>query len=175
MRNDFLKTVQGFISIQAIGPSSLRNQGKGVLKNAQDFCAKLNLQNYSNLNEVQFKRQLDQDTLKLIKALKLKNKPWGTARKALNLFLRESLYNKYLSKKYSLDRIEKFLEIPLDQVVSHALIKLKTKGKLPKWHSLKSLDEETSEKFQEFAQELAQNKYHIARVHLDIYLWTNNR
>jgi len=175
MRNDFLKTVQGFIAVVAMGPSSLRNQGLGVLKKAQDFCSKLNLQNYSNLNEGQFKNQLDLDTLKLIKALQLKNKPWGTARKALNLFLRESLYNKYLSKEYSLDKIEKFLEIPLDQVVSHALTKLETKGQLPKWRSLKSLDKEESGKFQEFAQELAEKEYHIARVHLDIYLWTKNR
>ena len=43
---------------------------------------------------------------------------WGTARKALNIFLRDALYTTYLSKRYGLPRAEASLEIPLDSITA---------------------------------------------------------
>jgi hypothetical protein len=41
-------------------------------------------------------------------------KNWGAARKALNLVLRDILYNQYLQREYGFNRIGKWLELPLD-------------------------------------------------------------
>jgi len=63
-------------------------------------------------------------------------------------------------------------EVPLDNIVAKNLLKwAKGKGKakreLPVWVSIKRLDKENSERFQELAAELAKEKG-IRRGHLDV-------
>jgi hypothetical protein len=71
-------------------------------------------------------------------------------------------------------KIEKYLEIPLDRVVATALRCAAGKGALPKWPGLKHLDLKTSKIFQNYAAKCAK-KYSVNRVHLDVYLWLENR
>lgn len=171
---DFIPTMQQKVATTAIGPSALRNQGKGVLRAAQLFLAKVSLSKIprSDLNE--FEEWLDWQTKKLLEALPVKGKPWGTARKAMNLFLRDVLYNRYLCYKSGLETIEPWLEIPLDSAVAKGLKRLGQRGQLPSWPGLKKLTKPVSQRFQEFASELAEQEG-VERIHLDIYLWLENR
>jgi len=175
MKNNFIKTVQKMVAVTAIGPSALRNQGKGILQKAQKYCSLIDLNIYSSfINEKDFISQLDKETQNMLKSFGLKKRPWGTARKALNLFLRDALYNKYLSQEYKLDNIIRFLEIPLDSVVTSALKKRSKRGELPQWPGLKSLNGNISEKYQQFALNEA-SKEELERIHLDMFLWLENR
>jgi hypothetical protein len=162
------------VATVSIGPSALRNQGKGILKKAQKYCSKINLINYSFLNEQEYLNQLNIETIKMLKSFKLKKKPWGAARKALNLFFRNCLYNKYLCESYKINNIESFLEIPLDSAVAYGLKKRAKKRELPKWPGLKSLTKEQSNIYQNFAKKIAAKKK-LNRIHLDMYLWLENR
>jgi hypothetical protein len=98
----------------------------------------------------------------------------GRGRKALNLFLRDCLYNKYLSEKYDLGNLEAWMEMPFDSVMAGQLKKDAGRGRLPVWHGLKKLTRENSEKFQAHASQIAARR-NFARVHLDVGMWVNNR
>lgn len=139
MKDNFIKTVQKKVATSAIGPSALRNQGTGILKKAQMYCSEMNLSKYSSYSARKFELQLDKETEGMLDLFGLKRRPWGTARKALNLFLRDALYNKYLSKEYKLDSVESFLEIPLDSAVTTGLKKRDKNKNLPRWYGLISL------------------------------------
>lgn len=172
-KNDFIKTMQKRTAVSSMGPSSLRNQGVGVLRCAQDYCGKLDLSAFSKSDELTFNKLLDRHTDRLLDILPVKTRPWGAARKAINLFLREALYNKYLSKNYHLNKIEKYLEIPLDRIVASEL-KSFARKELLHWPGLKKLKKPKSDEFQESATMLS-DKNGYARVHLDMYLWLKNR
>jgi len=171
---DFYHTLQRKVAIIAAGPSAMRNQGEGVLKATQDFLSTVSLARIPKSNAKRFHIWLDRQTTKLLDSLPITNRPWGTARKAINLFLREALYNKYLNEQHKLDHIEAWLEMPLDSVVALALKRQFGRGMLPRWSGLKDLDRETSDMFQDAASELAQSKG-LQPVHLDMYLWISNR
>jgi hypothetical protein len=167
--------IQKFVAFTAIGASAMRNQGKGILIKAQKFCEKLDLLKYSSAkNESYFLEILDQDTIKLLNNFGLKKRPWGTARKALNLFLRDAFYNYYLRNFYHLEKIEKFLEIPLDRIVTQKLKEKTKKGFLPTWKGLKNLMHKESDLFQAFAKKQAMLQG-MSKIHLDAILWTKNR
>ncbi len=109
----------------------------------------------------------------------LKNRPWvamqddvywGTARKALNLFMRDVVYNKY----FGFSKLESWLEVPLDSKVAEGLKNKPGGNVLPRWRTLKGLESSDSQKFQEFAGEYAKTQK-IERVHLDIYLFLEDR
>jgi hypothetical protein len=117
---------------------------------------------------------LDRQTEALLDTLPIDGRPWGAARKALNLFLRDSLYNRYLSDHFNLQQIEAWLEIPLDSAVARGLQSGTGRGVLPRWPGLKHLDPSVSTSYQNAAAEHAR-VLGIARVHLDMYLWLENR
>lgn len=170
-----LQKLQRFIAICAISISALRNQGIGSIQKARAFCGGLSLIKYGQAkNRKDYIKLLDDDTVKLAKLINPKKKPWGTARKALNLFMRDCLYNRYLSEHFHLTKLEDFLEIPLDSAVSKGLRNKAGRGYLPKWPGLIGLKKPASEVYQKFAQEIA-DKRKISRVHLDLELWLENR
>jgi len=172
---DFYSTVQRSVAVTALGPSSLRNQGaSGVIHSAQEFLAALDLSVFNGSKAVMFDAQLNSITDRLKLALPKKARNWGAARKALNLFLRDALYNHYLAKEYHLHRIENRMEIPLDSAVARGLKKLSNRPELPVWPGLKKLTPSISTQFQSFAENVAK-KRGLARVHLDIYLWLEER
>jgi hypothetical protein len=86
----------------------------------------------------------------------------------LNIFLRDALYNQYLSEQYRLDRAEEFMEIPLDSISAGCLRKLAAREQLPQWRSVKGLTARDSLCYQTFASTLARDQ---ARVHLDTFWW----
>ena len=171
---DFIPTMKRRMAVAAIGPSSLRGQGRGVLKASQDFLTAIPLARIPKTSVTRVQAWLDLQTERLLDMLPLRNRPWGAARKALNLFLRDALYNQYLSRRFGLSQIEKWLEVPLDSLVAKGLIEEAGPDALPRWPGLKHLEPATSAQFQAVALRHA-NARKISRVHLDIYLWLENR
>lgn len=84
--NEFIQIMQNKVAVSAVGPSALRGQGKGVLSATQTFLAKVNLTKIQKIEHRQFEIWLDRQTESLLDKLPLKNRPWGAARKATNLF-----------------------------------------------------------------------------------------
>jgi hypothetical protein len=76
---------------------------------------KLNLRLFNEASSAHFTALLNDQTRKLQKALPRGARHWGTARKALNIFLRDALYNHYLCNEYGFNRLEQWLEVPLDR------------------------------------------------------------
>jgi len=171
---DFISTVHRKVAVTAVGPSALRGQGRGVLKSSQNYLATMSLARIPRSSHWRFKRWLDRQTEYLLDQLPIRGRPWGAARKALNLFLRDALYNQYLNKAYKLSQLEDWLEVPLDSAVAHGLKVEAGRGALPKWPGLISLTSDVSDIFQDFASDLAR-KRKVERVHLDMYLWLENR
>lgn len=166
----FIYKMQERMAFTAFGVSAMRKQLKpGVLKKLQKYCSKINLMDYGDKNYRKFDKMLTRDT----NALKRKKAEWGSARKAINLFLRDCAYNKYLSKKYKLNKVEKKLELPLDKKVKDGL-RLDVCKKIAEWVTIKGLEHDQNTKFQKEAQEIAKIAG-ISRIHLDLKYWNANK
>ena len=117
---------------------------------------------------------LNGQTNRLRHKLPSSGKPWGIARKAINLFLRSCAYNHHLRQAYGLAALEPLLEIPLDGVVAKALKRDAERGVLPPWPGLKHLDAKTSRRFQKYAVVMAKEMKLPALVFLDNILYIDN-
>ena len=170
----FIPTVQHKVAVTAIGPSALRMQGKGVLRASQEFLASLALARVPKSAETRFRDWLDRQTEVLLDGLPINGRPWGAARKAINLFLRDVLYNQYLNRRYRFGEVENWLEVSLDSAVAQGLRSEAGRGVLPRWPGLRHLEPHVSDEFQLFASDYA-HQLGIERVHLDMYLWLENR
>jgi hypothetical protein len=145
-----------------------------MAKAAREFFGKLDLGSVPVGKQADFVHWLDAKTEELRKSFPLGGQHWGAARKVMNLFLRHACYNVYVRERYRLQRIEGWLEVPLDDIVAKKLKRAAGRGKLPYWPGLKGLDKEVSRIYQEFAEKFAGQKA-IARVHLDPLLWGGDR
>lgn len=157
-----------------ISSSTLRNQGApGVINKARYFLKNLNLVKFVTDNQTDFSKELDKQTDLLRLSFPIQSQHWGTARKAINLFLAESYYHKFVCAGYNLEIIEPFLELPLDSQVGKFLTNEARKyGEMdfPQWKGLKYLNAEESKRYQDFANRLAKDKGY-ARVFLDVVIW----
>ncbi len=172
---NFIKLLQDRTAEIAIGPSTLRNQGAPkVIKTARDYLKAMNLVPLKTISSKRdYLKYLDRHSNKLSKQFPKGAKGnWGAARKAINIFIRDCLYNQYLSSKYRLNKLEKWLEIPLDKDVAtniHDNCKA-----LPPWKSIKALTQDISDQYQQCAQMIGK-KEKVARVHLDIKYWRHGK
>ena len=163
--------MQRYVANIAISGPTLRNQGaKGVVKTARAFLAELDLSVFCRIETHQYSEQLDNWTEELKKRLPEGARNWGTARKALNVFLVQVFMNKYLAKEYGLTKFSDVLETPLDSKATSKLRKLAGRGQLPRWYSIKRLKSKDSLRYQEFASVYAK-KQGIPRACIDIMLW----
>ena len=176
---EFISLLQKRIATLSVGASTARNMGKkGLVDRARKYLERLNLKQLSKIkSEEEFKNYLDEKIKELENEIKLYikegGKPFGPARKFLNIFLREVLYNRFMCAEYNLFHLEKWLEIPLDSYVVSSL-KEKNKG-LPEWSGVIHLTKEKNEIYQNFAKELAEEKYKTFRVHLDLMYWRETK
>jgi hypothetical protein len=170
-RPGFALIMQKHVAEAAIGPSSVRNQGaSGVAEAARRFLAELPLDSMLATREPDFRIRLDRTTRALRRALPRGARHWGTARKVLNLFLRDALYNRLLCHRHHLQRVDKWLEVPLDGIVARGLLNRDTDGELPRWPGVKHLKSAASDEYQLFA--LREARFHrILRVDMDLMLW----
>ena len=171
-RADFIAWLQRRTAEAAIGASALRNQGApGVIAAARISLAEIDLRAFGRASKAKFLALLDRSTSGVLASFPQgAEESWGGARKAVNLFLRDAVYNKDLSDFYKLDRIRWWLEVPLDKHVAAGLLG-ETEGRgLPKWGQIKRLTPERSREFQAAAALVAARK-RLARVDLDVYYW----
>lgn len=181
-KDEFLRQVHRRVAQTSVGPSAIRNQGaSGLITISRSYFEK-------NINLSEFREKLIKDSYidyldKLTTDLRNRfpdgGKSWGAARKGLNLFFRDVVYNKYLADSLNIPtdykenlKALRYLEVPLDRDVATGLNK--TFGDLPKWRTIKELNEKQSKLFQDRALIYADNKG-IARVHLDLEFWRNDR
>jgi hypothetical protein len=122
--------------------------------------------NMCHLNE--FSDLLEAGTRRVMRHMPSGERHWGTARKVVNLFLRNATYNFLLRGEFNLARLESQLEIPLDSYSTKALRKRTLDRRLPPWLGMKRLTREDSKQYQDRAGELARLE-NTARVHLDIF------
>ncbi|MBL0009471.1 MAG: hypothetical protein IPP25_20455 [Saprospiraceae bacterium] len=96
---EFLSRNQRRIAQISVGASALRNQGAaGILAVARDYFQTSiplatffkNMQSHETYREF-----LDFHTIELQRKFPKGGKSWGAARKGLNLFLRDIVYNKF--------------------------------------------------------------------------------
>lgn len=181
-KSEFIRLVQRRTSQVSVGPSALRNQGSGGLveKCHSYFEKSINLKEFGRkLSTDKYADYLDTCTKELVDSFPTKGKRWGAARKGLNLFFREVIYNKYLADYLGLpsdfeDNLKsiKLLEVPLDRDVATGLIS--KFSDLPKWKSIKDLTANQSKIYQESAAEYA-SLQGIVRIHLDLEFWRRER
>jgi hypothetical protein len=172
MRRDFITTLQRKVAITAVAASALRGQRQpGLISAVREFLSTVPLKRFGVQSSALFTERLDRCTGDLIAALPLSVRHWGLGRKAVNLFLRDAFYNAYLRERYDLEAAEPNYELPLDGVVAKGLARLASR-KLPHWLGVKYLTRELSQTYQQEASAQAE-RMGMARVHLDIYLWTD--
>ena len=168
---EFIKLMQDRIAELAVGPSAVRNQGAaGIPVAARKVLKKLDLRTFRTSTEQVFQARLDSTTQRLMKKLPRGARNWGTARKILNLFLRDALYNRFLCEHFSLRRIESWLEVPLDSFTAKGIKRDSSATEPPRWVSIKSLTPVDSAIFQNAASAIALQK-RTARAHLDLWYW----
>lgn len=168
---EFLRFMQRYQANIAIGGSTLRNQGgEGVVEAARSFLATLDLSKLKTIQPAAYPDILNEWTCALKEQLPDGAKNWGTARKAINVFMVQVFLNKYLAEEYDMEKLKDVLETPLDSDAAEGLQTSNPEARLPKWNSIKWLKEEDCKKYQECASQLAQQKG-LSRVCLDIILW----
>jgi hypothetical protein len=174
---EFYTAIYRRIAQVSVGPSSLRKQGapKVIHTCRKYFESQINLKTLIDVirNKKGFIKFLNEHTLVLKNNLPDGAQNWGTARKGLNLFIRDVMYNKFVSDYYNLPSdLQSFnilldpLEIPLDNDVVTELINRNT-IQLPEWNGIKYLIKRESDLFQEQASLIAKEK-NIPRIHLDL-------
>ena len=157
----------------AIGASTIRRMAPaGTAEIIKEYLRGVDIKSVRARSQSGFAKNLDAITDGLIKTLPVGSKHWGMARKCVNIFLRNCLYNRYLCSHYKLEQVERWLEVPLDSHVGNGLrIAYKEmEGTLPRWNKVISLTHEQSDQYQQAASELAKKKG-VCRVHLDDWLY----
>ncbi len=172
---DLITLAQEFIAVEAVGGNVLRNQERGVVADISKRLKFIQLKSIPLNTAQSYEKWLDSQTNEILDHLNVKVRPWGTVRKALNLFIRRCIWDYRLRSAYNLDKIERWTEIPLDSKVATKLKQLAGRGKLPAWPGLKRLTREENQQFQAFAAIYANENGFLSRADLDAHLWLENR
>jgi hypothetical protein len=171
MNDELLKRLLLRTASSSIGASTVRNQGAaGVVQAARRGLAKINLERYRGVGADRFSTLLNEDTNKLQRLLPPGARHWGTARKCINIFFRDILYNRFLNDRYSFSSFEPLLELPLDRHVATGLQSAREGKTLPRWTTIKRLTPETSAAYQKAATRIA-TRLGTHTVHLDLMYW----
>lgn len=182
MNEEWSRLVQRRIANTSVSASAAHNMGPaGTVQAARDYLMLLRLNRFSVDCKKDFQKTLDLRTTYMQKhVLPTDAQHWGAARKFLNIFLRGVVYNKYLCRAYSLRKIERWLEVPIDSHVSNGLRKdvrrfhlEKVTPQLPRWWGVINLTRWENEIYQDFASKIA-TKHNVLRVHLDLKYWRQN-
>lgn len=174
-KDQLLQAIQEFAAIEAVGTSAVRGQPAKTKKVIQKVLMAADLNAIPRRSQPKFEKWRNQLTECVQRKLPNPDKPWGIARKAVNLFLRDCFYNHYLREEYGLAAVEQWLEVPLDGVVSRAFCREAGRGELPRWRGLGRVTPGDSVRFQEFAKWLAGRVGLQARIFLDNVVWLRNR
>jgi hypothetical protein len=183
-KKEFEKKLYRRIAQVSIGASAIRNQGgSGLIKILRDyFEIEINPSTFFKAlpKKKSYRDYLDYHTDIILKRFPKGAESWGGARKGLNLFLRDLVYNGYFANKYNvpteyskLNLFMKYMEVPLDKEVANGIIQY-SQNATPKWTNIRRLTPEISEIFQEQADIIA-NQKGTARVNLDLIYWRSEK
>jgi hypothetical protein len=169
MKVVLVKQMQSFVAETCVGASAIRNQGgSGLVQATREYFKALNLATIPT-----DARSNGSWLVKYTDALLLKfpvgARKFGTARKALNLFLRSAAYNCCLNRAFHLDSILPLLEVPLDSYTAKHLL-AHDPAIATKWVGLNNVTGADHAKYQLAALDLA-NRWHVNRVDLDVYFY----
>ncbi len=171
VKNVLLQLLQRRVASIAVGPSTARRMGPaGTIRAARSFLANLDLPGLSSVAAADYPCFLDHITDDFVRALPHGARFWGSARKFLNIFLRDVFYTRQFCEAWPFSHLEAALEVPLD---SHVALGLgsEPEGKLlPGWQTIIGLKAPVSARFQNVAAAVAQRRG-FARVHLDLLYW----
>jgi hypothetical protein len=175
INKDFYTELQARIASLAIGRSALRNQGASrMVQDARDFCMALDLSQLAkDWNAKRFHAYLSRQTRALMKKFRKRaQKNFGAARKALNLFFRDIVYNGILTKRHKLNLSKAYLnqlEVPLDSFTTRGIFRSFPAFR-KQWEGIRYLKPTLNNQLQKRAAEIAK-KNNIATVHLDVFYW----
>ena len=173
MNKHYLTLLQKRIGSLAVGASTARGMGPpGTIQAARAFLAALDLRRFRVQSRNRFETLLNTVTEELRSSLPPKAQHWGSARQYLNIFLRDCLYDQYLSERYNLSHLEPWLEVPLDKQVAKGLRKLVPSVGAPRWKTVIGLAPDCSALFQDAAARAAKRDS-VCRVHLDLRFYRN--
>jgi len=169
MKDKLVHQMQSYVAETCIGASSIRKQGgSGLIQAARDYFKSLDLAAIPK-EKGRFNTWLDEHTERLLLNFPDGTRKFGTARKALNLFLRSATYNCCLNQAFRLDAVLAVLEVPVDRYTAkHLLHHDPTIAK--KWVGLKTVTKEEHSKYQAVASALA-TQWEIYRVDLDVFFF----
>ncbi|WP_126223479.1 hypothetical protein [Burkholderia ambifaria] len=182
--DESLDKLRRMLGRASVNGGTARKMGiKGIVPAAQSYFAELDLTTFNVDTKTEFEAQLDKHTSELravMQRVDARDRFWGPARKFLNIFLRNCAYNRFLCAKFGLERIETWMELPLDKFAFVGLQRMEQRkapgeiSRLPTWPGVVRLTLEKSKRYQDYAQEVADDMG-IARVHLDIHFWNAER
>jgi hypothetical protein len=171
IRSELTDRTKRHVAQLAANGSSLRNQGApGVVEAARGFLEALDLSTFVTAGPAGFADLLDTTTAALRAWFPKGARNWGAARKVLNLFLRDCLYNIYLAKAHGLLRLRPLLEVPLDSQVADGLRATSLGRVLPRWPGLKRVTQAQNSEYQQAAAAIAKS-LGVARVDVDLWYW----
>jgi hypothetical protein len=171
MENINIEYIRTYIAYGSIGASTVRGlRTKGVVDAGRTALKQVDLRRYGTTTETYFGKVLDNDSEIVLAALPKGAQFWGVARKILNIFLRNALYNIYLNQHYNLNKHENSYEIPLDSLSATGIINGTVNLSKLNWVGVKYVTPDINHVFQILAKEIA-NERNTHRVHLDAYFW----
>lgn len=182
-RKEFEKKLYRRLAQVSIGAAAIRNQGgSGLIEILRDyFECEINPTIFFRTvtKKLAYRNFLDYHTVQVLKRFPKGAKSWGAARKGLNLFFRDLVYNGYYSNKYGvpndyfeLNLFLQYMEVPLDKEVAHGII-TDSEEKIPRWMNIKKLTPAISDIYQEQAQIIASQRG-TARINLDLIYWRSD-
>ena len=174
MQRVSIDAIQKFVARYAV-LGSFRGTAGGTTAAARGYLGSMELAPFATGKRDIFLQALDSGTEALREAVRARaqnsSSEWGYARKGLNIFLRDCLYNFYLRDAYGLGVAENLPEVPLDSIVAKRLERQEDAGAaLPGWTTIKALDPATSARYQSAARSYGDAR-NQARVHLDADWW----
>jgi hypothetical protein len=164
-----IKEMQRFVANISITPSAVRSRrgAKGAMHTVIKFLAVLDISSLADASR--FSRWLDDTTDQLLSRLPSDFQFWGTARKCVNIFLRDASYNALLRENFRLDILDPVLETPLDRWVASGLRCDAGRNRVPPWDTIIGLKPEEHAIYQAVAAEVAREKYNTYRANLDLW------
>lgn len=173
-RDELLKFMRRRVASTSIGPSTVRKLiPKGTIDKVRKYLFRPDLSVFSTHDVQKFASILDTQTERFRRGGLGRHRKmrWGVARKCLNIYLRNAAYQYALRDHYQLERIEAFLEVPLDSHVAYNMCEKEPEAsELSGFKSVKRLDAQTNHHYQVAASVVAR-RLGIARVHLDLKYW----
>jgi hypothetical protein len=150
--DQFIARLKNRLAQAAVGPSTLRGKGTGgVAAAARRSLAAIDLTSVVVEERAAFRAQLREITKSIKAALPESGRAWGRARKVVNIFLRDVVYNADLRDHYGLRRVRAWLEVPLDSHIAKGLRDEPEGAGLPRWPRIKYLTPKVSKAYQRVA------------------------